>query len=59
MLLFLLLTFVVFFFTENNKILLTSQLDHLQARWMQKQATTVGLYCRHMVVRWRLLLAMK
>lgn len=53
----LFLTFVVFF-TENNKIL-TSQLDHLQARWMQKQATTVGLYCRHMVVRWRLLLAMK
>jgi hypothetical protein len=33
---------------------LTSQLDHLQARCMQKQATTVGLYWRHMVVRCRL-----
>lgn len=38
---------------------LTSQLLHLEARWMQKQATTVGRYCRHMVVRCRLLDAMK
>lgn len=31
-----------------------SQLDHLQARWMQTQATTGGVYCRLKVVRWRL-----
>lgn len=31
-----------------------SQLDHLQARWMQTQATTVGLYCRQKVVRCKL-----
>lgn len=31
-----------------------SQLDHLQARWMQTQATTGGLYCRQKVVRCRL-----
>lgn len=31
-----------------------SQLDHLQARWMQTQAITVGLYWRQNVVRWRL-----
>lgn len=31
-----------------------SQLDHLQAKWMQTQATTGGVYCRLKVVRWRL-----
>lgn len=31
-----------------------SQLDHLQARWMQTHATTVGLYCRQKVVRCKL-----
>lgn len=31
-----------------------SQLDHLQARWMHTQATTVGLYCRQKVVRCKL-----
>lgn len=31
-----------------------SQLDHLQARWMQTQATMGGLYCRQNVVRCRL-----
>ena len=31
-----------------------SQLDHLQARWMQTQAMTVGLCCRQKVVRCRL-----
>lgn len=31
-----------------------SQLDHLQARWMQTQAITVGLYWRQKVVRCRL-----
>lgn len=36
-----------------------SQLDHLHARWMHRQATTRGLYCRHIIVRWRLLVAMK
>lgn len=38
---------------------LTVHLDHLQAKWMQTQATTVGLYCRHIVVKCRLLVAMK
>lgn len=31
-----------------------SQLDHLQARWIQTQATTGGVYCRLKVVRCRL-----
>lgn len=31
-----------------------SQFDHLQARWMQTQAITVGLYWRQKVVRCRL-----
>lgn len=31
-----------------------SHLDHLQARWMQTHATTVGLYCRQKVVRCKL-----
>lgn len=31
-----------------------SQLDHLQARWMQTQATMGGLCCRQNVVRCRL-----
>lgn len=29
----------------------TSQPDHLQARYIQKHATTVGRYWRHIVVR--------
>lgn len=29
---------------------LTFQLDHLQAKWMHTAATTVGLYCKHIVV---------
>lgn len=44
------------FFSDDRGI---SQLDHLHAKCMQKQATIVGLYWRHMVVRWRLLLARK
>lgn len=39
------------FFSVDNGI---SQLDHLQAKCMQKQATTVGLYWRHIVVRCKL-----
>lgn len=38
---------------------LTSHRDHLQARCIQKQATTVGRYWRHMVVRCRLFDAIK
>jgi len=34
--------------------LITSQLDHFDARWMHAQATTGGLYWRHSVVKWRL-----
>lgn len=29
---------------ENEYMNITSQRDHLQARYIQKQATTVGLY---------------
>ena len=34
--------------------IITSQLDHLDARWIHAQATTGGLYWRHRVVKWRL-----
>ena len=33
---------------------LTSRPDHLQARWIQTHATTVGVYFRHIVARCRL-----
>jgi hypothetical protein len=36
-----------------------SYFDHLQARWMQTQATIVGGYLRHMVVRCKEFVAMK
>lgn len=36
-----------------------SYLDHLQARWIHTQATIVGGYLRHMVVRCRELVAIK
>ena len=36
-----------------------SYLDHLHARWMQTQATMVGGYLRHMVVRCKEFVAMK
>jgi hypothetical protein len=32
-----------------------SQLDHLHARWIQTHATNVGRYCKHIVVKCRLL----
>ena len=43
----------------NKIIKYTSQLDHLQAKWIQTQATIVGLYWRHIVVKCKLFVAIK
>lgn len=44
---------------KTLKKTLTAQLLHLDAKCIQKHATTVGLYCKHIVVKCRLFEAMK